>query len=65
MEGIDQTLLPQHEWAPSDSVDLARRVRRHTEESDRAHPDRNYRFKHLLDVETASGCGGRADGEGV
>jgi hypothetical protein len=41
-QGFDQTLFPQHEWAPCDSVDRARRVRRHTEEPDRAHPDQNY-----------------------
>jgi len=39
-EGIDQTRFPQHERAPGDPVDLAGRVRRHTEEPDRAHPDR-------------------------
>ena len=57
MEGIDQTHFPQHHWAVYDSVDLARRVRRHTEQPDRAHPDRNYRVEHLLDAETTSRCG--------
>jgi hypothetical protein len=42
MEGVDQTRFPQHEWAACDPVDLARGVRRHAEEPDRSHPDRNY-----------------------
>jgi len=50
MEGIDQANFPQHEWGTCDSVDLARGVRRHTEEPDRAHPDRNYRVEHRLDA---------------
>jgi hypothetical protein len=50
MEGIDQTHFPQHDWSLCDPVDLARRVRRHTEEPDRAHRDRNYRVEHLLDA---------------
>jgi len=50
MEGIDQARFPQHDRGPCDSVDRARRVRRHTEEPDRAHPDRNYRVEHLLDA---------------
>jgi hypothetical protein len=51
MEGIEQTRFPQHEWGACDSVDRARRVRRHAEEPDRAHPDRNYRVEQLLDAE--------------
>jgi hypothetical protein len=57
MEGIDQTLVPQHEWGTCDSVDPARRVRRHTEQTDRAHPVRNYRVEHLFDEERLRDAG--------
>jgi hypothetical protein len=63
MEGIDQTRFPQHEWAPCDPVDPARRVRRHAEEPDRSHADRTYRFERPLDAVIASGCGRRAEAE--
>lgn len=41
-DGVDEVVLPQHRRATRDPVDPSRRVRRHSEESDRSHPVPSY-----------------------